>query len=386
MAIDARNELFCAAAGRYAKATKQEKGQILDEICANSGLTRKHALRLLNKPPPVRKKRVRVRTRDYGELEALAMRRIWPLSGYLSSRRLVEALADIFEACLRHGEWVPEAATKALLLKMSASTCDRLLKPLRRVRSERGTSFTRPGQHLKAQIATRLGTEWDDAVPGFAEADLVGHSGPSPEGTFLFTLTLTDVATGWTELVGLKGKGQIEAVAAIGMAERRLPFKLLGLDTDNGSEFINYHLKAFCEDRKLRFTRSRPYVKNDGCRVEQKNGALVRRHIGYRRLDTAEQLCRLKEVYGVLRLLVNFFEPSAKLQRVRTDDGKSKKVYDKPTTPYRRVQESDDVDQEAKDRLETEFLKLNPVALRNRLKTLKRTLIDDELLEAFSED
>lgn len=386
MAIDARNELMSAASARYAKATKKEKGAILDEICANSGLSRKHALRLLNKPPPVRKKRIRIRERTYGELETIALRQIWPLSGYLSSRRLIECLADLFDACTRHDEWVPEEATMALLLKMSASTCDRLLKPLRRARPERGISLTRAGQHLKAQIATRLGTEWDDAVPGFAEADLVGHNGSSVEGTFLFTLTLTDVATGWTELVGLKGKGKIEAVAAIGMAERRLPFKLLGLDTDNGSEFINYHLKAFCVERKIRFTRSRPYVKNDGCRVEQKNGALVRKHIGYRRLDTAEQLCQLKEIYGVLRLLVNFFEPSAKMQRTLSVEGKTKKVYDKPKTPYRRVMESEGVDQETKDRLQAEFLKLNPVALRNRLRILKRTLIEDELMQPFELD
>jgi hypothetical protein len=300
--------------------------------------------------------------------------------------RLVEAFADLFDSFERHGEWAPEEGTRDRLLAMSASTCNRLLRPLRRARPDRGISLTRAGQHLKAQIATRLGTDWDDAVPGFAEADLVAHCGGSPEGAFLHTLTLTDVATGWTELVGLKGKGQIETVAGIGMAERRLPFKLLGLDTDNGSEFINYHLKAFCEERALKFTRSRPYVKNDGCRVEQKNRALVRRHVGYRRLDTPEHLCSLKELYSVLRLLVNFFEPSAKLQRTRTEEGKTKKIYDKPQTPFRRVLESPNIDQEAKDRVTQIFLKLNPVLLRNRLRALKRDLMEDELLRSFTEE
>ncbi len=386
MAIGARNELVRAASQRYRNGTKNEKGRILDEVCANSGLSRKHAIRLLRDPPKERKKGSRKRAKTYGELEALALRRIWPLAGYLSAKRLVAALPPLLEALERHDEWVPEEKVKRNLLLMSASTCDRLLKPLRRASKEHGLSLTRKGEHLKAQIAVRLGTEWDDAVPGFVEADLVAHCGLSAEGTFLHTLNLTDVATGWTEPVGLKGKGRIETVNGIGMAERRLPFKLKGIDTDNGSEFINYHLQTFCLEREIRFTRSRPYVKNDGCRIEQKNGAVVRRHVGYRRLDSEPNLRSLKELYAVLRLLVNFFEPSAKLTRVRTEEGRTKKVYDTPKTPFQRVIESEHVDQEVKDKLRESYLGLNPAALRRRLNLVKRELMEEDLTRPFEGD
>jgi hypothetical protein len=383
MAIDARNELMRAASVRYRKAVKKEKGQILDEVCANSGLTRKHAIRLLRNPPKPRSKGSRSRAKIYGELELAALQRLWPVSGYLSARRLVAALANLIDACARHGEWVPDEKIKNKLLSMSASTCDRLLKPLRRTNPERGLSLTRRGEHLKAQVAVRIGTDWDDAIPGFVEADLVAHCGPTSEGTFLNTLNLTDIATGWTEPVGLKGKGRIETVNGVGLAERRLPFKLKGIDTDNGSEFINYHLQTFCLERGICFTRSRPYVKNDGCHVEQKNGAIVRKHVGYRRLETEEDLRKLKDLYGILRLLVNFFEPSAKLTRTKTEEGKTKKVYDTPKTPYQRVTESEHVDPESKSKLRETYLALNPVALRRQLLVIKRELMEEDLKRPF---
>ena len=383
MAIDARNELMRAASVRYQKAVKKEKGQILDEVCANSGLTRKHAIRLLRNTPKPRSKGSRSRAKIYGELELAALQRLWPVSGYLSARRLVAALANLIDACARHGEWVPDEKIKNKLLSMSASTCDRLLKPLRRTNPERGLSLTRRGEHLKAQVAVRIGTDWDDAIPGFVEADLVAHCGPTSEGTFLNTLNLTDIATGWTEPVGLKGKGRIETVNGVGLAERRLPFKLKGIDTDNGSEFINYHLQTFCLERGICFTRSRPYVKNDGCHVEQKNGAIVRKHVGYRRLETEEDLRKLKDLYGMLRLLVNFFEPSAKLTRTKTEEGKTKKVYDTPKTPYQRVTESEHVDPESKSKLRETYLALNPVALRRQQLVIKRELMEEDLKRPF---
>ncbi len=327
-----------------------------------------------------------MRTKTYGEAELCALRKLWPLSGYLSARRLVAALGDLIDASERHGEWIPDQQITDKLLSMSAATCDRLLKPLRRASPERGLSLTRAGEHLKAQIAVRLGTEWDDAVPGFVEADLVAHSGPSAEGVFLHTLNLTDIATGWTEPVGLKGKGRIETVNGIGSAERRLPFKLKGIDTDNGSEFINYHLQSFCLEREIKFTRSRPYVKNDGCRIEQKNGAVVRKYVGYRRLETDEDLRKLKELYGVLRLLVNFFEPSSKLTRTKTEDGRTKKTYDKPKTPFHRVMESEFVALDSKAKLQETYLALNPVALRRRLLVIKRDLMEEDLKRPFLGD
>lgn len=385
MSIESRRALASAASKRYTKATKKEKGAILDEFCANTGLSRKHSLRLLLQPPephPARRKRNRAKV--YGEPEQLALRRLWPLLNYPSARRTVAGLGDLMEACRRHGEWVPDERVRGRLLTMSASTCERLLQPLRRVRPK-GHSLTRAGKYLRSQIAVRTGTDWSDAVPGFAEGDLVAHCGGSAEGSFHFTLTLTDVCLGWTELVVLSSKGQIQTLAGMELASRRMPVQLKGLDFDNGSEFMNHHVHAFCRKHQIALTRGRPYVKNDGCRVEQKNGAIVRRHVGYGRLDTPEQLCTLKELYGVLRLLVNFFEPSSRLERIRTEEGKVRKVYDPPKTPYRRALESELVPQSVKDQLEATFLTLNPVALRNRLRLIKKDLLEPDLVRFLDE-
>lgn len=385
MSIESRRSLTLAASARYRKGTKKEKGAILDEFCANTGLTRKHAVRLLRHPPEPRAAKLkRKRPKVYGEAEQMALRRLWPLLNYPSARRTVAGLGDLIEACGRHGEWTPDEKVREQLLKMSASTCERLLRPLRQVRPK-GLSLTRAGKHLRSQIAVRTGTEWSDAVPGFAEGDLVEHCGGVAEGSFLYTLTLTDVALGWTEFAALQGKGQIEALKGLELASRRMPVSLKGLDFDNGGEFMNHHMHAFCQKHEILLTRGRPYVKNDGCRVEQKNGAIVRRHVGYGRLDTPDHLCTLKELYSVLRLLVNFFEPSSKLIRIHTEDGKTRKVYDPPKTPYRRALESEAVPQEAKQILQTTFLTLNPVALRNRLRLIKQDLLEPALVRLLDD-
>lgn len=383
MPIDARYLLARVAGSRYAKATKREKGAILDEFCANSGLSRKYALRLLRCPPAPRAKRTRHRQQVYGEPEQLALRRLWPLLGYASAKRTVAGLADLLDACDRHGEWVPEPAVREKLLKMSASTCERLLRPLRRVRPK-GLSLTKAGAHLRSQIAVRRGTDWDDAAPGFAEGDLVEHCGGDAQGNFLYTLTLTDIALGWTEFAPVQSKGQIRTVEALELASRRMPVPLQAVDFDNGSEFMNHHMAAFCKKNGIGLTRGRPYVKNDGCHVEQKNGAIVRRHVGYGRLEEAH-LATLKELYGVLRLLVNFFEPSSKLMRIATEDGKTRKIYDPPKTPYRRALESEHISKEAKDELTRTFLCLNPVTLRNRLKVIKQDLLEPALVRLLDE-
>jgi hypothetical protein len=384
MAIEARNELARAASARYIRAGKKDKGSILSEFCANSGLSRKHALRLLLRPPEPAARRTRNRPRKYGLAEQDALRRLWPLLGHPSAKRTVAGLADLMDALDRHGEWVPGPKLRENLLAMSESSCERLLRPLRRIRPK-GLSLTRAGKHLRSQIAVRRGTDWDDATPGFLEGDLVEHCGGDPSGSFLYTLTLTDVALGWTEFVPLKGKGQLEAVAGLELAGRRMPIPPVGVDFDNGSEFINHHMKAYCEKRSLKLTRGRPYVKNDGCRVEQKNGAIVRKHAGYGRLEGEEHHCLLAELYGIVRLLVNFFEPSAKLLRYDSRDGKSRKVYDAPKTPYRRALESASVPEPVKAKLTAKFETLNPVALRNQLRLVKRDLLEPELVRFLDE-
>lgn len=385
MSIAARRELVNEIAPRYRAAGKPEKGRILDELVATTGYERKHATRLLKSPAPVeRKKRTRKRKRTYGELEQRALARLWPVSGHLSSRRLVEALCPLIEALERHGEWVPEPAIRQKLLAMSASTCERLLAQIRLRRKPRGLSLTRPGT-LKRQIAIRRGTDWQEDRPGFIEADLVAHSGSESMGEFFYTLTMTDVSTGWTEMAPLRTKGQAETLVNIKSIRSRLPFHMAGIDSDNGGEFINHHLMRYCQEEGLTFTRGRPYAKNDGCRVEQKNWAVVRRHVGYERLSSDPHFKALQEIYGILRLLINFFEPSTKLLRKERTDKGTRKVLDKPRTPYQRLLESGHLSHEAKDCLNELYLSLNPAALRRRLNVIKRDL-NEGLLVSFLDE
>jgi len=268
---------------------------------------------------------------------------------------------------------------------MSVSTCGRLLKNIRARHKHRGMVTTKPGTLLKKSIAIRTGTEWTDDRPGFFEADLVSHCGETTEGSYLCTLTLTDICTGWTETSALVRKTQIEVCQGVDLSFRRIPFDALGIDSDNGSEFINYHLKAYCELKDLVFTRCRAYRKNDQAHVEQKNYSIVRRHVGYARLEGDEHLKILREVLGIVRLLVNYFEPSMKLISKDRTGGHVKKKYDTPKTPYQRVLDSKHVSQDKKDELTNTYMQLNPAALRRRLKLAKRPLLGDDLISLLEE-
>jgi len=386
MSIGARHELARSVSVRYRSANRLDKGRILDEFCAASGYTRKHALRMVLKPPDAKRpRRHRKRASKYTEVEERALSRLWPDSGYLGARRLVAALPDLMAALERHGEWVPETTIREKLLAMSVSTCGRLLKGIRARFKPRGMVTTKPGTMLKKSIAVRTGTEWTDDHPSFFEADLVSHCGETAEGSYLSTLTLTDICTGWTETSALATKTQIEVCQGIDLSLRRVPFDALGIDSDNGSEFINWHLKAYCDKNELLFTRCRPYRKNDQAHVEQKNYSVVRRHAGYARLEGDHHLKALREVLGIVRLLVNYFEPSMKIISKERVAGRLKKKYDAPKTPYQRVLDSMHVDQERKDELTKIYLQLNPAALRRRLKLAKQPLLGQDLISLMED-
>ena len=386
MSIGARHELARSVSVRYRSASRLDKSRILDEFCAASGYTRKHALRMVLRPPDVKQPlRRRKRSSTYTELEARALGRLWPDSGYLGARRLVAALPALMEALERHGEWVPETSIRQKLTAMSVSTCGRLLKGIRTRFKPRGMVTTKPGTLLKKSIAVRTGTEWTDDRPGFFEADLVSHCGETTDGSYLSTLTLTDICTGWTETLALATKTQIEVCQGIDLSLRRVPFDALGIDSDNGSEFINWHLKAYCDHKGLLFTRCRPYRKNDQAHVEQKNYSVVRRHTGYARLEGDQHLKALKEVLGIVRLLVNYFEPSMKIVSKERVGGHVKKKYDEPKTPYQRVLESSHIPQDRKDELAKTYMQLNPAALRRRLKLAKRAILGQDLISLMED-
>ena len=256
---------------------------------------------------------------------------------------------------------------------MSRSTIDRCLKKARFTSPQRGLSTTKPGTLLKQAIPIRTFTPWEEERPGFLEIDLVAHCGSSVEGTYLNTLTATDLATGWTECLALANKTQVAVSQAIGQLRLDLPFPLLGLDSDNGSEFtlapdasagVNDTLLRYCQSEQITFTRSRPYRKNDQAHVEQKNWSVVRHTVGYDRLETPQELALLHSIYADLRLYINFFQPVLKLIAKERVDGRTVRTYDRATTPYRRVLAIDTLPFAVKARLSAQYVQLNPVNLR----------------------
>ena len=363
-------------ARRYCKASKAEKGAMLDELCALTGWTRRHARRALvgalmepaAQPP-------RSRPRIYGEEVLDPLKVVWATLNGPSGKRLQPFMADVVEALERFGELEVSPGVRAKLLAMSSATIDRALAPERRRLQVKGRSGTKPGSILKRQIPIRTFAEWDDARPGFCEVDLVAHDGGSSFGEFCQTLDLTCVATGWTEPRGLRNKAQRWVHEAIEEISSDLPFPLLGLDSDNGAEFINKQLYTYCSERSITFTRSRPYRKNDNCYVEQKNWPVVRQQVGYARYDTPEELGALRDLYRVLRLYVNFFQPQMKLVAKTRRGAKVTKRFDKARTPYQRVLDSPHVTEEAKDRLRATYLGLNPAQLKRDLAASQARLL-----------
>lgn len=266
----------------------------------------------------------------------------------------------------RKGELSCSPETKILLLSMSRSSIDRCLKKARYA-SPRGISTTKPGTLLKKSIPVRTWHEWDDTRPGFVEIDLVAHCGDTAVGQFIYTLTAVDVSTGWTECLAIPNKTQIAVANAIKAMRLRLPFPLLGIDSDNGTEFINDLLYRYCLEEQITFTRSRPYKKNDQAYVEQKNGSVVRNTVGYDRFETEEDLRLLQLVYEYIHVYVNFFQPVMKLIKKERIDGRALKVYDQATSPYRRVLRSEDVELKRKMNLTNLYMQQNPVSLRKNI-------------------
>ena len=372
LSLQTRRELVARWRAEYVVASRLEKGRILNSVCDATEWNRKYAIGALAKQPVASPKQKRKRKQTYGPNEEAALVKVWRLSDYLASKRLAPFLEEFVTSLERHSELSLPETTRAKLVVMSASTIDRLLKK-HRSSHPRSLSMTRPGSLLKKHVAVRMGNGWNDDRPGYFEIDSVAHSGGSTEGEFFWTLSLIDVCTGWYEGAPLRTKGQAETLRQLKSVRARLPFKILGLDSDNGSEFLNWHLVKFCEENGIQFTRCRPYHKNDQCRVEQKNASVVRRHTGYARYDSENQFKLLIKIHGLLRLLVNFFEPSLK--------GKQKAM-----TPYRRLLATGTLDEEQRNKLQEIYAGLNPVSLRRELNKTKAELYELGNLVSFLDD
>lgn len=379
LTMKTRKEIAERYRERYRKAkTKKARSAILDEVCEMTGWHRKHATRVLNgsapaeKPPP-RKRGPKPR---YGPEHKKWLARVWAILDFPCSKRLKAGMRDVLDALERHGH--ADGLSGALrrdLLSMSASTMDRMLKPDRDSMSLKGRSTTKPGGLLKSQIPIRRGSEWDDASLGFMEIDTVAHCGATARGEFCYSLDATDVTSGWTELRAVRNKAEVHMVEAMREIRARLPFELRGIDSDNGSEFINGHFLRYCAEEDLVFTRGRPYTKNDGCFVEEKNWSVVRRTVGYSRWEGQEACDLLNEIYERQRLLTNYFTPSAKLVSRTRDGSRVVRFHDKPLTPYRRVLGMKGVGKAARERMRAEYLAADPFKLRMEIHELQQRLL-----------
>jgi hypothetical protein len=369
MSLKSKRELLEVVRPRYLKASQAEKQKMLDEFTAATGYHRKYAIRVLKNKVQVQnhlKRKTKTYKTIYRSEVVQALEQIWEIYGHICSKRLQPYLPEAIRVLERCKEIELSKETKELLVKISSATIDRCLRPIR-IKAQHGLSTTKPGSLLKNQIPVRTFTEWDEEQPGFMEIDLVAHCGSTTEGQYLNTLTCTDICTGWTDVTALPHRSQEAVSKAIHLMRQRLPFPLFGIDSDNGSEFINDLLYRYCLDEKITFTRSRPYKKNDQAHVEQKNWSVVRHTVGYDRWETEQELALLENTYDSLRLYINFFQPSFKLIAKERIDNRTIKRYDPAKTPYQRVIERKDISLEAKARLVNLYLPLNPAELRRRI-------------------
>jgi hypothetical protein len=379
-----RRAVVKATARRYQRGRKKEKQKILDEFVELTGYNRSYGRTVLRnhgrqagrqKQPATRARRRALSRRHYDQKVLEALRRIWMILDFICGKRLVAIMPEVVKRLEYFGEFKCDARTREKLLRISAATIDRLLAPERRKHQLRGRARTKPGTLLKKQIPLRTFSEWNEQRPGFVEIDLVAHDGGLAAGEYLYTLDMTDVYSGWTEVQAVLNKAQVWVFAAIKDLRARLPFALHGIDSDNGSEFINDNLLEYCQHEGITFTRSRPYRKNDNCFVEQKNYTIVRRHVGYQRLMGPEQLALVNQLYRHLRLYANYFQPVMKLKSKQRNGSQMKKTYHPAATPYQRLRDSPHLSAAGKRRLTREYAQLNPAELKRKIERIQTKLL-----------
>ena len=370
-----RNELVAALAGRYAASNRQERGRILDEFTALSGLHRKHTMRLLRSGLPSRRSGPRPARRLYNDAVREALIVTWEASDRVCGKRLRALLPVLVEAMERHGHLQLAPDVRTGLLAMSAATIDRALHEAREPGGGRKRRRAPPSAAIRRSVPVRTFDSWDNPAPGYVEADLVAHSGPTARGSYVQTLTSTDIATGWTECAPMLVREQKLLIEVLGEVRKQIPFALLGFDTDNDSVFMNETVKTYCDETGLAFTRCRPYRKNDQAWVEQKNGAVVRQAVGYRRYEGPDAAAVLARLYAALRLFVNFFQPSFKLAGKRRDGAKVKKTYHPPATPYQRLLADTRTSEAVRQRVTATFATLDPVRLLQTIRAAQQELV-----------
>jgi hypothetical protein len=375
--MGARREVVSAVTDRYRSAKRAEKGRILDELCATTGWHRKHAVRALRQRKTVAPGEfvaVRERSRRYGTTTKDALTALWEASDRVCGKRLKVMIPTLLPALEQHGRLQLGKADRDCVLAISAATIDRLLGDVKLAAS--GGKRRRAGFYsaIRREVPIRTFNDWKGPPPGFCEVDMVAHGGTSVAGSFIQTLTMVDIATGWIECLPLVTRDGSLVVEAINRAQNLFPWLLRGVDFDNDSAFMNDVVVPWCREQKLEVTRSRAYKKNDQAFVEQKNGAVVRRLMGYGRFDGVETARMMARLYAAARLYVNFFQPSFKLKEKRREGAKVIKRYHPPSTPCSRALAHPRVPAAVKQRLREQYRTLDPVALLAEIRAVQEEL------------
>lgn len=370
MSKRSKNEYLEEIRFRYQRAKREEKQQILDEFCKVCSYNRKYAIRVLNKEPVFKtsgnKKPGPKRKYDKPEIKEYLLT-TWKASNCPCSKRL-KAIIPIW---LPNYDKLLSDEIRNLILTVSPATIDRLFNKFRDKYKKHGLSTTRPGSIIRDYIPIKT-DQWDETRPGYLEADTVAHCGTSVAGMFAYTLDMVDIATGWTFQRAIWGKGEKGVVEAIRDIESKIPFPILGFDSDNGSEFLNWHLIKYFKQRKnpVQYTRSRAYKKNDNAHIEEKNWTHVRQYLGYDRFDNPAIVHKLNGLYSdTFYNFVNFFLPSVKLINKQRIGSKIIKRHDSPKTPYQRIIESAYISDNNKKKLTAIFKTLNPYKLEEEIRS-----------------
>jgi Integrase core domain len=377
ISMGARREVVSAVAQRYGSAKRVEKGRILDELCATTGWHRKHAVRALRQRKAAAldfNEGLRERKRRYDATSKNALTALWEASDRVCGKRLKVMIPTLLPALERNGRLKLDELDRGRVLAVSAATIDRMLRDVKVAAS--GGKRRRAGFYsaVRREVPIRTFNDWNNPPPGFCEVDMVAHGGTSVAGSFIQTLTMVDVATGWTECLSLVTREGSLVVEAIKRAQNLFPWILRGVDFDNDSAFMNDVVVPWCREHKLEVTRSRAYKKNDQAFVEQKNGAVVRRLIGYGRFDGADTAGVMARLYAAARLYINFFQPSFKLKEKRREGAKVIKRYHAPSTPYERAMAHPEVSAAVKQRLREQYRTLDPVALLAEIRATQEEL------------